>query len=153
MNINKRKVIPTLAFIGLTLGGTALAAEAKKPREELSIYQRHTLKTAHKLHQSGEHEKAMELMESADITWRDQKDADEHKLRKKMFESKIEQNDFDLFKEMVAETPMADIVNTQEKFDALVESHLLRQEGKEDEAREVLEHTGIRPFGRTLKTH
>lgn len=173
MKISKKKVIPTLALIGLTLGATgvtaaevagsnmdakpALHAPARHGHKHvfgnLTPEQKQVLEKVHQLHQEGKREEAMSLIQSSGIVLPEIKDPEQHKERKRQFDIMIGSNDYEAFEQMVANTPMADIVDTQEKFDALVESHGLRDEGKYEEAREVLEDAGIRLPGKMMRMH
>ncbi len=171
MKINKKKVIPTLALIGLTLGATGVTAAevAKSSRsirseehsrhkgeledilKNLTDGQRDALEKAHVLRMSGKHAEAKSVITSAGIVLPEIKDPEQHKERKRHFDELIESNDYEAFRQKVAETPMADIIDTQEKFDALVESHELRDEGRYEEAKEVLENAGIKRPQRPMK--
>lgn len=158
MKINKKKVVSTLALIGLTLGTTVSAAEVlRKPPmfENLTVAQQSVLEEAHELHKQGKDEEAIELLEEAGIELPDPKEFKErHEERKahvEKFKTLIEQDDFESFQDLVAGTPMADIIDTEEKFEALVQAHELRIEGKHDEAKEILEEAGLKPFGKKVK--
>ncbi len=165
MNINKRKVIPALALVGLTLGAAgAHAAETKtvpftRPDrgehvphpftlrlENLTAQQQEALEDAQALRKEGRYAEAVSVIRDAGITLPEIKDPEQHKERKREFDALIESNDYEAFRRMVADTPMADIIDSQEKFDALVESHELREDGKFEEAREALEDAGIKPL-------
>lgn len=151
MKINKRHVISTLALIGLTVGTTVSAAEIvkRKPMQYLTTTQQEILEEAHELHKQGKKEEARELIDSAGIEFPERKhDKREHM---KKFKTLIEQDDFESFKTLVAGTPMEEIIDTEEKFEALVQAHELRIEGKHEEAKEVLQDAGIRPFGKKVK--
>ena len=170
MKINKKKVIPTLALIGLTLGATGVsAAEMAKTAhpirsqeharhkgkfedmlKNLTDEQKDAMGKARELHKEGKHEEAMSLIKSSGIVLPEIKDPEQHKERKREFDALIESSDYEAFRQKVADTPMADIIDTQEKFDALVESHSLREDGKHEEAREVLEAAGIKPPKRLM---
>jgi hypothetical protein len=164
MKINKKKVASTLALIGLTLGTSVSAAEVmrKPPRfESLTASQQSTLEEAHELHMLGKDDEARKLIEDAGIEtlgfrgMKERGERGEHREqgeeRMERFKTLIEQDDFESFQKMVAGTPMADIINTEEKFEALVQAHELRLEDKHDEAKEVLEDAGIKPFGRKVR--
>lgn len=158
MKINKKKVVSTLALIGLTLGTTVSAAEVlRKPPmfENLTAAQQSVLEEAHELHKQGKDEEAIELLEEAGIELPDPKEFKERhgerKAHMEKFKTLIEQDDFESFQDLVAGTPMADIIDTEEKFEALVQAHELRIEGKHDEAKEILEEAGLKPFGKKVK--
>ena len=171
MKINKKKVIPTLALIGLTLGATGVSAAevarsnmdakpALHARHEhrgmfkgLSQEQRKTLKKVHQLHSEGRYTEATSLITSAGIILPEIKDPEQHKERKRQFDIMIDSSDYEAFEQTVANTPMADIIDTQEKFDALVESHQLREAGRHDEAREVLRDAGITLLRSSMRAH
>ncbi len=174
MKINKKKVIPTLALIGLTLGATGVTAaevakssrpirseehsrhkgelkgEFKNLYQNLTAEQKDAIKKAHMLRMSGKYAEAKSVITSAGIVLPEIKDPEQHKERKRHFDELIESNDYEAFRQKVAETPMADIIDTREKFDALVESHELREAGKLEEAREALEDAGIKRPQRSM---
>ncbi len=159
MKINKKKVVSTLALIGLSLGTTVSAAEVlRKPPmfENLTAAQQSILEEAHELHKQGKDEEAKELIEEAGIELPEPRDHHhEHGVnreeRMEKFKTLIEQDDFESFQSLVAGTPMADIIDTEEKFEALVQAHELRLEGKHKEAKEILEEAGLKPFGKKVK--
>lgn len=158
MKINKKKVASTLALIGLTLGTSVSAAEVmrKPPRfENLTASQQSILEEAHELHMLGKDDEAKKLIEDSGIEipkFKGMKQyGKEGKEHMERFKTLIEQDDFDSFQKMVAGTPMADIINTEQKFEALVQAHELRLEDKHDEAKEVLEEAGIKPFGKKVR--
>lgn len=151
MKINKRKAISTLALIGLTLGSSASAAEImRKPMfAHLTVAQQSALEEAHQLHKKGKDDEAKHVLESAGIDLPDARDYKNNNSKDKdenfkKFKTLIEQDDFDSFQKMVAGTPMAQIINTEDKFHALVEAHELRLEGHHEEAKEILEDAGIK---------
>ncbi len=149
MNMNK-KIISPFDFTKIMFGSRLAVIPIGRAHTDLTTYQRYLMHTAQKLNQSGQHVQARALIESANILDKEEK-ANDNRVRKRKLESMIESHDFDTFKEKVAETPMAKIIDTKEKFEALVESHSLRQEGKEDEAKGVLEYVGLKPLGRNIK--
>lgn len=159
MKINKKKVVSTLALIGLSLGTTVSAAEVmRRPPifESLTSAQRQILEEAHELHMQGKDEEAKELIEEAGIELPEfraqhKKHNDNREKRIEKFKTLIEQDDFESFQNLVAGTPMSNIIDTEEKFEALVQAHELRIEGKHDEAKEILEAAGVKPFGKKVK--
>ncbi len=157
MKINKRQVVSTLALIGLTIGTTASAAEVfRKPMfENLTSTQQEILEEAHELHKQGKDEEARQLIEAAGVELPEPREfrghGEERKDHMEKFKTLIEQDDFDSFQDLVAGTPMSDIIDTEEKFEALVQAHELRLEDKHEEAREILEDAGIKPFGKNVK--
>ena len=161
MKINKKKVASTLALIGLTLGTSVSAAEImrKPPRfESLTASQQSILEEAHELHMLGKDDEARKLIEDAGIEtlgFKSMKERGEHRKqgeeRMERFKTLIEQDDFESFQNLVAGTPMSDIIDTEEKFEALVQAHELRLEGKHEEARDILEDAGLKPFGKKVR--
>lgn len=161
MKINKRTAISTLALIGLTLGTSVSAAEvmARRPRlENLTSAQLSVLDEAHQLHKLGKDEEAKKLIESAGIEvpkMNGKKHGHGPKFKSghmgmgqlEKFRTIIEQDDFESFQKVVEGTPMEKIINTEEKFNALVQAHELRVEGKYEEATEVLNDAGLKTLG------
>ncbi len=63
----------------------------------------------------------------------------------------IEANDYDAFLAAVADTPMADKIDSEEAFAKFVEAHELREAGKTDEAEEIMTELGFeKPEGRGM---
>ncbi len=55
----------------------------------------------------------------------------------------IENNDWMEFQEATENKNVGNIINTQEKFDALVEAHELRNDGRSEEADEIIKELGV----------
>lgn len=55
----------------------------------------------------------------------------------------IEKNDYASFQDIFSGTKMADIIDSQYKFDQLVIAHDLRQKDQFDEARDIMEEIGF----------
>lgn len=66
--------------------------------------------------------------------------------KREAIRSAVENNDFTAFQEATKDFPRNSI-DTVDEFSAIVQAHQLRKEGKQNEARAVLENAGIeRPF-------
>jgi hypothetical protein len=55
----------------------------------------------------------------------------------------IDGNDYSSFNDAVKGTRMAEMINSQDKFELLVKAHLLREDGDYTGAREIMDKLGI----------
>lgn len=60
----------------------------------------------------------------------------------------LEAGDYAAFKIAVAGTPLADVIDTEEDFKQFAKAHALKQEGKWDEAKTILDELGVEPSQR-----
>lgn len=65
-----------------------------------------------------------------------------HRHHQEMHET-IEKGDYDRFREISSDTPLGEIVDTEEEFAQLQEMHELFQEGNVEEATEIREELGL----------
>ncbi|MEN9921018.1 MAG: hypothetical protein RL538_911 [Candidatus Parcubacteria bacterium] len=120
--------------------GTEILQKAGLTEEQIEAFE-----TARELRESGDLDAARdalidagvdeETMESVHKAMHEQRDA---------IHTAVEANDFDAFKEAVAGTPLADAVDTEEDFEKFVEAHALKEEGKWDEAKVILDELGVK---------
>jgi hypothetical protein len=57
----------------------------------------------------------------------------------------VEKEDYEAFKTAVVGTPLADSVDTEADFKLFVQAHLLKEDGKWDEAKKILDELGVKP--------
>ena len=160
MKINKKTAISTLALIGLTLGtsvGAAEIAQRSARFEQLTTSQQSILEEAHELHKQGKDEEAKSLIQSAGIELPEKgqghgdRKGEKGKAKFEMLKSVLESEDYEAFKIAIEGTPLANTIDTEEKFNAFLQAHELRIEGKHEEAKEVLEEAGLKPMGKKNK--
>jgi len=158
MKINRKNVISTLALVGLTLGTSVSAAEIahRSARfEQLTSSQQSVLEEAHELHKQGKNEEAKTLIQSAGIEipkkGHGHKHGKENGPRYEILKTVLESENYESFKTATEGTHLGGVINSEEKFDAFVQAHELRLEGKIDEAKEVLEEVDLKPVGKKFK--
>ena len=62
----------------------------------------------------------------------------------------VEKGDYAAFKSAVAGTPLADSIDTEADFKRFVEAHLLKEDGKWQEAKKILDELGVKAPQRHL---
>jgi len=146
----------SIAILGtLVLGGVLMASNAYAfglgTAPSLTEEQKNVLQEARELRESGDREGAQELLKNIGVdlkTLRADRKMHKEEMKKKHDEIKsaIENNDYDLFKELTADAPIKDDV-TQEIFAKMVEAHELRENGDIEGAKAIMEEIGFAPHG------
>ena len=155
MKINRKNVISTLALIGLTLGTSVSAAEIAHRSvrfEQLTVSQQSILEEAHELHKQGKDKEAKTLIQSVGIELtkknKGHREVKKHGPRFELLKTALEQENYTSFKVVAEGTHLLDVIDTEEKFNAFIQAHELRLEGKVDEAKEILEEADLKPMGK-----
>lgn len=122
-------------------------------RANLTEEQRSALEVAHELREEGNLDGARDVLMEAGF------DEDTllsiHRAGHEVHEeikAAIEAEDYDAFLVAVEGTPMADEIDTEDKFMQLVEAHQLREEGDFEAARTIMDELGLKPRGH-MKGH
>ncbi len=98
-------------------------------------------------------EEAESVLEAAGIDDKRMKEIhdamrESHEETQTAIKAAIKANDYEAYKTAVADTPMADQIDTAEKFAQLVEAHTLMDSGDHDGAKAIMETLGIKgPHG------
>lgn len=152
----KTLLIPLAAFALSATGVSAFNSEvlqrAGLTQEQISAFQE-----ARELRQEGKREEARDVLVESGIDLETMESVREemHKFKLKLhtaIETSLENNDYEGFLEAIKGSPLQDIVTTKEDFEQFKEAHELHEEGKHDEAREIMEELGvIRPIGSHIK--
>ena len=138
---NKLFIIPALALLGVTAlaGYTTYAEEIERRMPNLTEEQRTILEDIRESRMSGEEGSLTE--EQKELLQELRKHKRDHKAK---IHSIIEADDYEAFAEAVEGTPMAGIIDSEEKFNILVQAHSLREEGNHEEARELMSELGLK---------
>tara|TARA_B100000508_G_C11461072_1_gene279284 strand:- start:36 stop:656 length:621 start_codon:yes stop_codon:yes gene_type:complete len=144
---SKSLLIAVAAFAVTTTGALAYN-DSVLQNSGLSDEQIAALQEARDLRQSGDKEAARDLLAEAGIGEDELRSLHQaaHEARDERREAiheAIENNDFDAFLVAITDSPLADIITTEDDFDTFKEAHELRQEGNKEEARELLSELGI----------
>jgi hypothetical protein len=112
------------------------------------------IQEAQELKASGDIKGARATLQAAGVT----KDTMRHirevaKEAKRAVQEAVEAHDYDAFVAAVADSPLADIITTEEAFDQFVEAHELRAAGDRAGAKDILEDLGIDVHKHTHKKH
>jgi len=94
----------------------------------------------HNLIKEGKYEEAGKIREELGLKMKRGFKA-ENRLEKR---KAIEESDYNAWKELVAGRRVAEVIDSEDKFNKLVESHNLIKEGKYEEAREIRESLGLK---------
>lgn len=126
----------------MIVGGVGVTGALAFAPANFTATQQDTIKQAHELRADGNMEEARELMHEM----RDEMKADRFAIKETVKEA-VENNDYDAFRSVAANTPMADEV-TEEMFSKIVEAHELREAGDREGAREIMKELGIKKGGK-----
>jgi hypothetical protein len=142
-------VVPVLLFGVL---GAATAAAQGRNFSELTEAQKEAIEEAHVLRESGEFERARNVLEAAGLMRGPSLMPEPEK--RSAIRAAIEANDYDAFIKAAEGTPFADTM-TRNAFSVMVEAHQLRESGDflGVGARAHIEETGILPFRHGLSHH
>ena len=140
---SKSLLIAIAAFAVTTTGVQAYSANILD-RANLTDEQKNAIMEARELREVGNYEEARDLLAEAGI------DEDvlrtlhqaKHEARAEM-KAALEAGDYEAFLEVVADTPLADIITSESDFEDFREAHQLRQEGDKEGAKAILDDLGI----------
>lgn len=140
-------LIPLAAFAVSMTGAVTLSPDLMR-QAGLSEEQIAAFEEARELKESGDFEKARDVLVSAHID----EDVMEQ-LREAMKERRhdhdiaikaaIEANDYESFRAAVADSPLGEIIDSKEEFERFVEADALIDSGDKDEAKEIFEELGL----------
>jgi len=145
----KALLIPLAAFALSATGVSAFNSEVLE-KAGLNEDQISAFEEAHELRKEGNKDAARTVLENAGIDLHTME-----ALREAMHEHKqamhsaideaVDDNNYEAFKEAIAGSPLADIITTQADFELFSEAHKLHEEGKHQEAKEIMEELGMHP--------
>ncbi len=152
----KEIFIPVAAFAVTATGVSAFNADVLDKLDiDLSDTQISALEEAHELKQSGaDRSEVFEILDEAGIDKETLKEiktaAKEHRqANREAVREALENNDYDAYLEVVAGSPRADLIDSTDDFEKLVEAYELREAGDKEAAREIMEELGFeRPEGK-----
>ena len=122
-------------------GGSDILEKAGLTEEQISAFE-----SAREKRQSGDFEGARDTLVKAGV------DEDVlkamHKASKEAHDAMrqaVEKEDYEAFKTAVSGTPLADAVDTEDDFKQFVKAHLLKEDGKWEESKKILDELGVKP--------
>lgn len=142
--MQSKSLLIAIAAFAVTTTGVSAFSGGVLDRANLTEEQRVALEEAHELRQSGDKDAARDLLVEAGIDEEVLHSLREaaHEARSEMHEA-VEAGDYERFKELVVDSPLADVITSEADFDLFVEAHELRAAGEYDEAKEILDELGI----------
>lgn len=145
----KALLIPIAAFAVTVTGVQAFDPEILKDAG-LTDTQVEAFVEARELREIGEREKAREVLVAAGVdmeTMEKVREAmhEERKASHEAMEAALETEDFAAFKIAIADSPIADIITTEEDFALFKEAHTLREDGDMEGARALMDELGFEP--------
>ena len=121
--------------------GTSFASasymEGRGQGQNLNEEQRAVMQEVKELHQSGDHEAAMERMKENGIHPKMKMSGPKGEMRGAVHEAVVA-NDYDAFMDAIEGSPLEEIAD-EGTFELLVEAYELREDGDYEEARELME--------------
>ena len=153
----KALLIPLAAFAvtvtGVQAFNTEVLEEAGLSDDQISAFEE-----AHELRKSGDREGARDVIADAGIDeetlenireamkeWREE--------NREAIEEAIADEDYDAFLEAIEDSPLADIITSEEDFELFVEAHELKESGDREAAREIFDELGIEKRPHTDRGH
>lgn len=130
-------------------GGMKVLEKAGLSEEQISAFE-----TAHELRKSGDIEGARNALLEAGVDETTLQAVHEasKEMRDAMHQA-LEDGDYEAFKAAVAGTPLAETIDTEADFEKFVEAHELKEEGKWEEAKVILDELGVEPSLRMPGRH
>lgn len=141
---SKSLLIAIAAFAVTVTGVQAYGGAKVLARANLTEEQRSALEEAHELRENGDTEAARNVLIEAGIdeeAMRSLREAS-REVHAEMHDA-IEAGDYEAFKELIADTPLADIITSEADFELFKEAHELRQSGDHDGARAIMDELGF----------
>jgi tetratricopeptide (TPR) repeat protein len=149
----KALLIPLAAFAlsatGVSAFNSDVLQKAGLTQEQISAFEQ-----AHELRRDGDKDAAREVLQEAGIDLQTMESVREaiHKYKEAVrsaVDEAVENNDYEAFKIAIEDSPLADIITTQEDFELFSEAHKLHEEGEHQAAHEIMEDLGFTngPFG------
>ncbi len=150
----KEIAIPMAAFAVTVTGASAFNTDVLKDLDlDLSDSQISALEEVHELREAGtDREEIKEMLEDAGLDRDDMKEIKsalrEHRQEMRdAVHAAIEAEDYDAYLDAVEGTPRADIIDSEDDFEKLVEAHELREAGDHEAAREIMDELGFEKPG------
>ncbi len=150
----KQIMIPMAAFAFTVTGASAFTGNHawwENSNVDLTDQQVSALEEAQNLRETAQ-EKAKTVLEDVGID-QEKLDSLREAARKARqahhedVEAAVEAGDYQAFLSAVADTPMADVIDTEAKFEKFAEAHELMQSGDVDGAREIMDELGLQKPG------
>jgi len=146
----KKIMIPVAAFAVTVTGASAFNSDMlQKLDVDLTNDQVSALEEVHELRADGaDRAEIKAVLEDADIDKekiREVRKASHEYKKEKHQEVKtaIEAGDYEAFKNVVEDSPLAEKIDSESKFEKLIEAHELRESGDKEGAQEIMSELGI----------
>ncbi len=143
---SKSLLIAIAAFAVTATGVHAYGGTAVLERAGLSEVQISAFEAAREFRAAGDLDAARDVLVEAGIdedTLRSVHQA-AHAVRQSM-RTALQAGDYEAFKEVIADSPLADIITTEADFVQFKEAHALRTAGEWEDAKEILDELGVEP--------
>ena len=151
-NMNPKSILIPLAAFAVTVTGASAFNSEVLDRAGLSSEEKSAFEEARDLREEGDRVGAREVLIDAGIDKEVMQKVHEamHEYRHEhheALEEAMDNNDYNAFKEAIADTPLADIITTEEDFKLFAEAHTLREEGEFAEAKAIMDDLGFENKG------
>lgn len=143
----KALLIPIAAFAlsatGVSAFNSQILEKAGLSQDQISAFE-----TAKDLQKEGDKEKAREVLQEAGIDVETMESVREamyeyRHTMKTAIDRAVEAEDYNAFREAIDDSPLADIITSEEDFLRFSQAHLLHKEGDHKAARELMEAYGL----------
>lgn len=141
---SKSLLIAIAAFAVTTTGVQAYGGTKILNRAGLSENQIEAIEEARELKSNGKTEKARDILLEAGVTEDTLKSIHRAVVAaKEEFDQALEAGDWSDFKALIADSPLADIITSEQDFALFQEAQILRLNGDWEEAEEILAELGL----------
>jgi hypothetical protein len=144
MKPSKSLLVAIAAFAVTATGVQAFQSPQILEKAGLSEIQIEAFEIARELRESGDLEGARDTLVEAGIdedVLKSVKDA-AHEQRQAIHDA-LENEDYEAFKVAIEDSPLFGVIDTEDDFKKFVEAHVLKEEGKWDEAKVILDELGV----------
>jgi len=148
--MNAKTLLIPLAAFALTATGVSAFNVDVLEKAGLTQSQISALETAQELRKEGDKDKAREILEKAGIdlktmeAMRTAMHAHKDAMRTAIDDA-VRADDYELFKNAIADSPLKDIVTSKEDFELFKKAHEFRAQGENESAEEIFRELGFEP--------
>lgn len=146
--MQSKSLLIAVAAFAVTTTGVYAYNDVALEKAGLTEAQIEAIHEAKELREGGDFTGARDLLAEAGVGEEELRSIHRfaHEERDEMREAireALENDDYEAFKEAIADSPLADIITSEEDFEIFKQAHELRENGEHEEAKELFEELGI----------
>lgn len=146
--MNSKSLLIAIAALALTASGAQAFSSNALITAGLSTKQQAAFEVARELREEGNVTKARDVLIEAGIDEATLKKVrvamhEERDLKREAMKAAVEANDFGAFRTAIADSPLGDVITTEEDFVSFKEALTLRKSGDKEAARIIFSELGV----------